>query len=338
MALNEKFATIKLRWLVFLGWLRQSQERFAIACVIAGTFFLCLLLAFIPVTHVHSEEHEHGDEEGHHSNTVDIEDSVLQKSGIEIIEAQSAKITPFVLLRGELVANANHAMNVKPRFGGIVKAVYKDFGDKVHKGETLLLIETATTRSTYTVRSIVDGIVVDKRGVAGSYIPENESILRVVDPSTVWMQGKIPLRDALQVKQGFTASVKDRVLGASGQGSVLYVSPIVEEDNQACDVRIELKNDTGVWRIGSFAEAQIFLYSVDVAVAVKTEALQDLNGVQVVFVRDAGHLIAKPVVVGKSDQVFTEIVSGMAAGEKYVAHNSFLAKAELLKATAEHEH
>lgn len=336
-------AGISSRAHAFYGWLRQSSERFAIAIVVAVTAALCLFLALVPPKKISAEGHEHGHGheeggEGEHELAVELDDDVLESSGMSLEEAKPTQIKPRVVSRGQIIENANRAMNVKPRFSGIVRSVHKDFGDQVRKGDILMVIESATTRSTYSIRTAIDGVVADKRVVAGSFIPENESVFRVVDLATVWFQGRVPVREAAKLKLGFSAGVKDQFLNVSGNGAVHYVSPIVEEDTQACDVRIELENKGGDWRVGSFAEAEISLEPIDVSVAVKSTAIQNLNGQSVVFKRDEDHIIAVPVSIGWSDDTWSEILTGIKAGDTYVSANSFLAKAELLKSTAEHEH
>ena len=343
MSANSPQPKFSSRAQAFLGWLRQSSERFAIAIVIAITVGLCLLLVLLPQKKMAAGGHEHGQghEEGEgeeHELAVELDDDVLESAGMLLEEAKPIQIVPRVISRGQIIENANRSMNVKPRFSGIVRTVHKDFGDQVRKGDTLMVIESATTRSSYSIRTAIDGVVADKRVVAGSFVPENESVFRVVNLATVWFQGRVPVREAAKIKSGFSAGVKDRLLNVSGKGSVHYVSPIVEEDTQACDVRIELENKEGDWRVGSFAEAEILLEPIDVKIAVKSTAIQNLNGQSVVFIRDEDHIIATPVSVGWSDETWSEVLTGIKAGDTYVSTNSFLAKAELLKSTAEHEH
>ena len=68
----------------------------------------------------------------------------------------------------------------------------------------------------------------------------------------------------------------------------------------------------------------------------------DLLGVAgddgVVFVREGGDKIeARPVELGEADSKFVEIKAGLSAGERYVAENSFVVKAEMGKGEAEHD-
>jgi cobalt-zinc-cadmium efflux system membrane fusion protein len=46
----------------------------------------------------------------------------------------------------------------------------------------------------------------------------------------------------------------------------------------------------------------------------------------------------RPLRLGGSDGKFTEVVSGLNAGDWYVTENSYLIKAELEKSAASHDH
>lgn len=324
-------------------WIRGGSERTAVALILGVTFIFCLLLLFLPPPSVgggHDDHHGHGGGEEHENEAaaIELEDDVLEAAGMTLEEAGAKEIHPQIMVRGHIAENGNRSMNVRPRFGGIAVNVYKDFGDQVKKGDTLMLIESATTRSAYTIRTAIDGIVADKRVVLGAFVPENESVFRIVDLSSVWFQARVPIRDADRLKIGLTASVQDRRLDVKAEGKLIYVSPAVDEDTQACDIRIQLENPSSGWRVGSFADADIQLDPMAVDVAVKSSAIQVLNGQNVVFRRDEDRLIAVPVVIGWSDKEWSEIREGIKAGDTYLSANSFIAKAELLKSTAEHEH
>jgi cobalt-zinc-cadmium efflux system membrane fusion protein len=76
----------------------------------------------------------------------------------------------------------------------------------------------------------------------------------------------------------------------------------------------------------------------NVAVAVRTGAIQMLENKTVVFVReDDDKIEARPVELGDSDSKFVEIRAGLSAGERYVAENSFVVKAEMSKGDADHD-
>lgn len=313
--------------------------------LLAATAVLSVLLLTVPKHSAGGHEghgHGGGEEEGDHDESggakIEADDDQLAAANMTIEEVQTILITPKVTSRGEITENPNLAMNIKPRFGGIVRSVPVDFGDSVKKGDTLVTIESAATRAGYTVRSTVNGIVADKQVVSGSYVPEGESIMRVVDLSSVWFKGQVPIFEALRIKPGQTAKVFDRIQNVSAEGKVIYISPVVDEDTQTTDIRIELDNSAGDWSVGSFAEAEVQISSHQVETAVRSSAIQTLNGETVVFRRTDDELFAQEVKTGWSDGEWTEIISGLQKGDSYVAANSFIAKAELLKSTAEHSH
>jgi membrane fusion protein, heavy metal efflux system len=57
-----------------------------------------------------------------------------------------------------------------------------------------------------------------------------------------------------------------------------------------------------------------------------------------VFVRSERGFEARQVAIGREDERAVEVVSGLFAGETVAISNTFVLKAELGKAQAEHQH
>jgi cobalt-zinc-cadmium efflux system membrane fusion protein len=75
-----------------------------------------------------------------------------------------------------------------------------------------------------------------------------------------------------------------------------------------------------------------------VEVLVPKSALQTINGERVVFVRNERGFEVRQVATGREDDRAVEIVAGLFAGESVATGNTFVLKAELGKAEAEHRH
>jgi cobalt-zinc-cadmium efflux system membrane fusion protein len=71
---------------------------------------------------------------------------------------------------------------------------------------------------------------------------------------------------------------------------------------------------------------------------VPTDAIQTVEGVPSVFVREAAGFRARPVVTGAVAGGRTEILSGLTGSERIAGAGAFLLKAELAKGEAEHGH
>ena len=72
-------------------------------------------------------------------------------------------------------------------------------------------------------------------------------------------------------------------------------------------------------------------------VVASAEAVQSLNGRDVVFVRTPQGFRAQPVTTGLHNAGRIAIVSGLAAGQTIATRNAFLLKAELGKGAGEEE-
>jgi len=113
---------------------------------------------------------------------------------------------------------------------------------------------------------------------------------------------------------------------------------VVGEATRTAVARVVLPNPTGVWRPGLFVAATVQVEEVRVPVAVPDESVQTIDGRPVVFVPEGEAFEPRPVVTGRTDGEWVEIVSGLAAGERCVIRNSFILKSELGKSAAGHDH
>jgi cobalt-zinc-cadmium efflux system membrane fusion protein len=66
--------------------------------------------------------------------------------------------------------------------------------------------------------------------------------------------------------------------------------------------------------------------------------VQTIQGKPAVFVRTSEGFLARPVQIGREDDDRVEILTGLDVSETIAASNTFILKAELGKAEAQHEH
>lgn len=201
----------------------------------------------------------------------------------------------------------------------------------------------ATTNTTgnltrYEIRSPIDGTVTDKRIAIGASLKDDTTIFIVADLSSVWADIVVPAKDLNAVRTGQQANVKAIAFDHEASGTLSYVGALVGAQTRTASARIVLPNPKGVWRPGLPVTVNLVLASVDVAIAVPVEAIQTINDAPVVFGRHDESFDARPLTLGRSDGVFTEVLDGLRAGEQIAARNSFLIKADLGKSGASHAH
>ena len=278
------------------------------------------------------EQDEHG------ADRILISDVKLAAAGTVLAEAGSAILSDTLQFNGALRANQEAIVQVTPRFPGIVRGIRKRIGDMVANNEILASIESNQSLTAYDLKAPISGTVIDRQISLGEYASEQKPSFVVADLSTIWVDLSIYRQDLKRVRIGDEVLIDPDDGAGDIKGSVSYVAPIGSSDTQTALARIVLPNTDGRLRPGLFVSARLVLAKRSVPVAVRVGAIQTLENKTVVFVREGGDKIeARPVELGESDPKFIEIRAGLAAGERYVAENSFVVKAEMGKGEAGHD-
>ena len=102
--------------------------------------------------------------------------------------------------------------------------------------------------------------------------------------------------------------------------------------------QVPLDNADGRLAAGEMANAASVVEQTQVPVAVNNLALQSFRDWTVAFIQVGDSYEIRPLELGRSDGVYSEVLSGLKAGDSYVVDNSYLIKADIEKAGASHDH
>ncbi|WGR74772.1 MULTISPECIES: divalent metal ion exporter adaptor subunit IhpB [unclassified Bradyrhizobium] len=292
----------------------------------------------------HNEErkpgkpNEHVEQDEHGADRIRISDVKLAAAGVVLAEAASATLTDTLAFNGTLHANQEAVVQVTPRFPGIAKSIQKRIGDKVAKDDLLAAIESNQSLTVYELKAPIGGTIIERQISLGEYASEQKPAFVVADLSTIWVDLSIYRQDLRRVRLGDAVLIDPDDRRGEIQGTISYLAPIGSSETQTALARVVLPNPDGRLRPGLFVTARLILAARNVAVAVRKAAIQTLENRTIVFVREDGDKIeARPVELGESDPKFVEIRAGLSAGERYVAENSFVVKAEMGKGEADHD-
>jgi membrane fusion protein, heavy metal efflux system len=264
-------------------------------------------------------------------NVIEVGEQARKKSGITIETAGRAVLKQTLKLNGKIGPNEEQLAEVSPRFPGIVKSVAKRLGDQVKTGDTLAVIESNESMQPYEVKSQIEGTIIKKDIALGEFVDTSKTIFVIADLKTVWVDFPIYRREAENVRVGQKVVLQPSDGAAEIESTISYLSPFGIENTQTTLARAVVPNANGRLRPGLFIDGRIVLEEVPVQVAVKASALQTLEQKPVVFVTNPKGFEAREVTTGVRDDEYVEIKSGVTAGEKYAAENSFLLKSELAR-------
>ncbi|WP_437937484.1 efflux RND transporter periplasmic adaptor subunit [Sorangium sp. So ce341] len=221
----------------------------------------------------------------------------------------------------------------------------------------------AAKGSGYALVAPMDGTIIEKHIAIGEVLKEDTQVFVIADLSTIWVNVTVYAKDLSRVQVGQTAWVKAEGIDQAARGSVAYLGQVVDEQNRSAVARVVLQSPGAAWRPGLFATADIAVEEAAAPVVISDEAIQRVEGREVVFVEEGGGFEARAVKVGRRGTsapgigaegadaqpgaqgaepqrgaAVVEILAGVAAGERYVGKNSFILKAELGKSEAGHQH
>ncbi len=190
----------------------------------------------------------------------------------------------------------------------------------------------------FELRAPFDGLVVEKHLTLGEAVAADTTVFTISDLSTVWAEFVIAPKDLSHVKLGEKVSIASAAFEGKAEGTISYVGSLLGQQTRTATARVTLSNPDMAWRPGLFVTVSVAVSDTEVPLAVNADALQTEGQQTLVFVAVPGGFAARPVKTGRSDGQRVEILDGLKAGERYVTANSFVLKAELGKASAEHAH
>ena len=265
---------------------------------------------------------------------VELDAKKTENAHLEVEVAGPAKIKTVLRLYGKIAMNEDAVANVSPRFPGLVKSVSVRLGDRVEKGQVLAIVESSDSLRNYQITSEIAGTIIKKEVTIGEVVRDDKPIFTVADLSTVWIDFSVFPQDFERVKRGQIVRITYAANVEPITGEISYIAPVGSENTQSLLARAVAANAEGVLRPGLFVMGDLEADDVEVPVAVRPAAIQSLNERTVVFVVAGSAFEARAVQLGPQDDSNVQVVSGLYAGDRYVAANSFLLKAELAKGAA----
>lgn len=279
---------------------------------------------------VNTEAHNETEE---HSEVIELSDEVMKEFGIEVKEAGPGVIKNHIDLTGEIKAEPSRISHIVPRFAGIVQQVYKTVGEKVTKDEVLAVIESNESLTTYEVKSLIDGTIIEMHMTQGELIGTEAHAFTIADLDKVWAMLSVYQKDINKIRVGQNTKVSFGSVDNDETGRISYLSPIVDEKTRTASARVILSNRSGKWRPGMFVTSKVYVSETKAPVVIEKTALQTIDEKPVVFVKDGEGFMPQTVIVGKENDDNVEILSGLKPGQRYVSKGAFTLKAEILKAS-----
>ncbi len=184
------------------------------------------------------------------------------------------------------------------------------------------------------IKAPASGRVLEKNITPGQTVSPATDTFVIGDLNHLWMLASVgaATRAQLHVGQPATVTIPD-VPGATYAGRVMNLGMEFDATTRLARVRIDIKHPDGKLRPQMLANAEFQMGGIP-AILVPQEALQQVNGQDVVFVQlSAEHFRVQAVNTAELVGDKIRIKSGLKPQERVIAQGSFLAKSQLLKSS-----
>jgi cobalt-zinc-cadmium efflux system membrane fusion protein len=186
------------------------------------------------------------------------------------------------------------------------------------------------------VASPIAGRVTSESVTLGAFVQPETELFRVANPRLIQIEAAISPANAQRVLPGDRAIV-ELPDGRTVNARVRAVTPSLGGETRTATAVLDVEG--GNITPGLAVRVRIVPTQGERsnAIVVPEEAVQSVNGQDVVFVRTAQGFKAAPVRTSDRSAGRIEIVSGLASGQTIATTNAFLLKAELGKGAGEEE-
>ena len=173
--------------------------------------------------------------------------------------------------------------------------------------------------------SPIDGVVTDRPLFQGDLATANQPILTVMNTSRLIAKSHIPQSEAAVLKVGNLAELKIPGLDEPVEGRVSLVSPALDPGSTTIEIWVEAKKPDPALRPGMSVEVSMTAKTVKDALIVPTAAVfkSPESADYVVLAGSDGQAHQKTVQVGVRNAGFTQIVSGINAGDPVITSGGY---------------
>ena len=186
------------------------------------------------------------------------------------------------------------------------------------------------------VRSPISGRITEVDTQLGAYVSAGAELFNVANPRRIQVDAAVPAPDAQRIQPGDPARI-ELANGGLVDAIVRSITPSLDPQSRTATVVLQLGGAAGALTQGQAVRARISPRgSQESGIILPEEAVQQVEGRDMVFVQAEGGFQATPVSVGSRSGGRIEILDGLRAGQTVVTQGAFVLKSQLGASEAEH--
>lgn len=186
------------------------------------------------------------------------------------------------------------------------------------------------------IRSPIGGRITEIDTQLGAYVSAGAELLNVSNPRSIQAEAAVPAADAQRIQPGDRALV-ELSNGGLVEARVRSITPALDPQSRAATVVLQMVGAPGGLAQGQAVRARITPRGSNASrIVLPEEAVQQVEGRDVVFVQVRGGFQATQVSTGSRSGGRVEILNGLSPGQTVVTRGAFVLKSQLGASEAGH--
>ncbi len=178
-------------------------------------------------------------------------------------------------------------------------------------------------RNSLQLRSPVDGVVTAREAEPGTTVVAGQAVLRLVDPTRLWVRARVDQARAEGVAVGQPAAIVLRSAPAAAlPGKVVRIELQSDTVTEERIVNVAFDPAPAQLYLGELAEVSIRLPAARDAMTVPRAAVTQHNGQVGVWRIEQGRARFQPAQPGVQTDGRVQVVSGLKAGDRIIAYSA----------------
>lgn len=304
--------------------------------VIIGSFTLGIIVSQTLIKREGQQAHSEKDEclLEEEAGKIKLSQASQQAIGLEIVVAKRSHFIEKIPVTGQIAQDAEEIIHVVSSEAGVMNERKAAIGGFVNKDEALCFIKNNGADTLNEIKSPIAGTIIADFTKEGEKVDTVSSLYTVADLTKLLASFDVYEKDVSQIKLGQKLSLRTIAYPQQTfEGEIIFISPRIDEDTHTVKIRVRVKNDRNLLKLGMFITAEVIIESAEEFIVLPQAAVHRLSEKQIVFVKVADNdFQVKEVVVTKESKESVAIEDGITEGEVVVIKDGFLLKSELLKA------
>lgn len=186
---------------------------------------------------------------------------------------------------------------------------------------------------TVTFTASQDGVIDSLEVREGFFVQPGTTLMSIGNLDQVWVEAEVFERQAMLMEPGLPVTMSlDYLPGRRWDGTVDFVYPTLDAATRTARLRLRFDNSDGQLKPNMFAQVLIHAHADESSLTVPREAvIRTGRHDRVVLALGDGRFKSVAVGLGRMDENWAEITSGLEAGEEVVQSAQFLLDSESSK-------